>query len=403
MNTDAGIPGNPAQQFGILLRRLIDGRQWDRALEVAREWLSQDPENAEAHLAAGQALVNLGKYAPAQVHMAKVLAARPNHVFALRLASIASANQQKMAEADEYIRRAIELHPNDAMNWYQLALMRYRQGSLKVAEEHARKALELQPENADTINLIANCQRGNPSGQLQQYLRALEINPESSIVHNNLGTYYLNAANDLPAAEACYRRALQCDPANEMAQRNLFLVLRSRDPVYRVLNWPRTLIGQFSWGRRDRTMIARIGLLILWFSIGRYFLLVFAAWLMLVWPLVKAYEYLTLGDIRAKAGIVGARRGGWKGFHRWPVTARLAIFAALVMAFWGGLFWLYEASILPPAWIVGVGIVALVAWYAQLIPGWWKRTMSRAAANRGEKKFRRAAAKAKAQGAPDPT
>jgi Flp pilus assembly protein TadD len=373
----------------MMLRRLLDSRQWERALEVSRDWLSQDPESPDAHLAAAQALVNLRQYPAAEVHLAKGLAARPNNGFALRLASIACFNQQKTVAADEHIRRAIELQPNDAMHWYQLALMRYRQGSLQAAEAHARRSLELHPENADTINLIAICQRGNPAGQYAQYLRALEIDPENSTVHTNLGGYYLNSARDYAAAEASFRRALQCDPTNETAQQNLFAVLRLRDPVYRALTWPRRLLRRASWARGDRTAMVRIALLVLWLCMGRYFMVVFVVWLLLVWPLVKAYEYLTLSDIRAKAGVVGARRGGWGGFHRWPLAARLAIFGMLVLCFWGGLFWLYESRVLPQEWIIGVAVLTLVAWYGQWIPGWWRRARNRRAAKRAEKKFQK--------------
>ena len=393
MSIEAGIPLSPTQQFGTLLWRLIHGRQWDRALETARDWLSQEPENPDAHLGAGQALVNLGKYPQAEVHIAKVLASRPNHGFALRLASIAAFNQQKPARADEYIQRAIELQPNDAMHWYHLALMRYRQGLLEAAEKHARRSLELQPDNADTINLLAICQRGNPQGQLSQYLRALEINPESSVVHTNLGAYHLNRERNYAAAEASFRRALQCDPSNEMAQRNLFLVLRFRDPVYRILTLPRTLLGRISWARGNLTVVARVLLVLLWFSLGRIFWMVFAGWLLLIWPLVKAYEYLTLSDIRAKAGIVGARRGGWQGLHQWPLGVRLGIFAAVVLCFWGWIFFLYKTNIIPLDYVLAKGVVAVCLVFCSKLPGWWRRSRNLSAAKRGEKMFRRRSAK----------
>jgi hypothetical protein len=62
-----------------------------------------------------------------------------------------------------------------------------------------------------------------------------------------------------------------------------------------------------------------------------------ALWLLLVWPLVKAYEYLTIGDIRNQAGEVGARRGGIFGFRKWPLKVRLAIFASLLIGFWSAM------------------------------------------------------------------
>jgi tetratricopeptide (TPR) repeat protein len=396
MANETSIPaGGPSQQFGVLLQRLLGSQQWDRALAAARDWLAQDPENAEAHQGAALALVNMGKNAEAQAHAEKVLALRPGNGFAHRLASIAYARQGKNQDAEKHIQRAIELQPENATHWYQLAHMRYQQGALDAAEKYAKRAQELQPWDADIMNLVAICQRGNPAAQRQQYLRALEVDPENSTVHSNLGLYYLNTDRNLAEAEASFRRALQSNPANEAAQRNLFATLRLRDPLYRVLTLPRNLIYKTSWARRDRTVIMRIGLFILWMAIGRYILIVFAVWLMFVWPLVKVYEYLTLSDIRAKAGVIGARRGGWQGLHRWPLPARLGVFAAMILAFWGGLYALYACSILPLEWIAAVAILMLVAWYAAMYFRWGKRAWRRAAAKRADKKIRAAT------GAPD--
>jgi tetratricopeptide (TPR) repeat protein len=385
------MPGTPAQQYQMMLQRFIGSRQWDRALEVARDWLAQEPDNTEAHLAAGQALVNMKQFAAAQRHIEKVIAARPNMSFAFRLASIASQNLHKANEAEEYIQRAIELSPMDAMNWYQLALMRYRQGALQSAENHARRALALQPDSADTINLIAICQRGNPETQYNQYLKALELDPENAVVHGNIGVYHLGK-KDYVRAEACFRRALQLDPTNQVAQRNLFETLRQRDPVYRVMTWPRRLLYGASWLRRDRAMAARVGLLLLWLAAGQAFFWALAGWLLLVLPLVKAYEWMTISDLKSRAGVVGARRGGLFGFHRWPLMARLGLFGALVAAFWGGVYVLWADKVLDLDQIVIVGVTAILGLYASRLFRWVSARQRRAAASRAERKFQKKAA-----------
>jgi len=384
------MPGNPAQRFQMMLQRFIGSRQWDRALEVAKDWLAQDPQSTDAHLAAGQALINMKQFAAAQKHIEKVIAARPNLAFAFRLAAIASQNLQKTNEAEEYIQRAIELSPLDAMNWYQLALMRYRQGALQSAETHARRALSLQPDNADTINLIAICQRGNPEAQFQQYRKALELDPENAVVHGNIGVYHLGR-KEFAEAEACFRRALQIDPANQVAQKNLFETLRQRDPVYRVMTWPRRVLYGASWLRRDRDMALRIGLLLMWLVAGQLFFWVLAGWLLLVLPLVKAYEWLTISDIKAKAGVVGARRGGLFGFHRWPLPARLGLFAVLVVGFWGGVYAMWLNSLLTSEQIIIVAIIAILALYLTRVNGWIKAGRRKAAANRAERNFQKKA------------
>jgi len=59
-------------------------------------------------------------------------------------------------------------------------------------------------------------------------------------------------------------------------------------------------------------------------------------WFALVWPLTKVYEYLTIGDIRARAGELGVRHGGFLGYRKWPLKVRLSIFAVFLISFWGG-------------------------------------------------------------------
>ena len=63
---------NPAQgntpNYAILLSRFSSSGQWDRVLDTAREWLSLNPENIPAHLAAGQALNNLDRHAEAELY-----------------------------------------------------------------------------------------------------------------------------------------------------------------------------------------------------------------------------------------------------------------------------------------------------------------------------------------------
>jgi len=50
--------------------------------------------------------------------------------------------------------------------------------------------------------------------------------------------------------------------------------------------------------------------------------------------MTKVYEFLTIGDIRARAGEIGSRRGGFLGYRKWSVRVRAAIFAGCLMGFW---------------------------------------------------------------------
>jgi tetratricopeptide (TPR) repeat protein len=333
-----------AVDYPVLILRFTSSQQWDRVLDSAREWLAQDPQNTDAHQAAGHALINLDRYPEAEPHLAHVLAHRPRHTVAHRWLSIVQFHQQKLKAAHDSIHTALSLAPQDPHNWYHLAWLFYKQGDTESARQYAMKSRELAPHDANTINLLALCtpSTAENSGQLfEQYRDALALDPENPMVHNNIGVYHLNAGRDYAAAEESFRRALFFDPTIQVARRNLFLVLKRRDKVYRILTAPKDFILPFFRLLHSRRTPIRVVLFILtlpiWLVLFRFLWGCLILWGILVWPMVKVYEFLIIGDIRAQAGELGARRGGFLGYRHWPLHARLGLFALLLLLFWSTL------------------------------------------------------------------
>jgi tetratricopeptide (TPR) repeat protein len=337
------LEGQDLHNHSILISRFSASRQWDRTLETARDWLAKEPENPRAHLAAGQALINLDRHAEAEPHLGQVLARQPQNALAHRFMSIVQFEQKRFKAADESIEKAISLRPDDAYNWFHLARMFYYQNDLASAKKYAERARELAPRNSDIMNLLGMCEprtQENAREKLRQYEKALELNPENATVHNNVGACHLNVTKDYREAEACFRRALYFQPSLQVARQNLFVALKHRDPVYRALCAPKDFIFKlfsFLRDRRRESLLIYLLLLPLWLVAYRFVFAGLALWFLLVWPLVKAYEYLTLGDIMARAGEIGAKRGGLFGYRRLSLKWRLSIFAVLLAAFWGGL------------------------------------------------------------------
>jgi len=326
-----------APNFPLLISRFSGSSQWDRVLETAREWLSADPENSRAHLAAGQAFLNLQRFPEADSHLRRALAGEPENSTAHRFMSIALFHTKRFKEADAEAQKAISLSPHDHYNWYHLALMFYRQGDKTSAIKYARKARELAPRDADVINLIALC---SPSERLTHYEEALELDPENAQVHNNIGAYHMNVTKDYTKAEECFRRALFFDPALKMARTNLFQALKRRDKVYHALCLPRDwMLQAFAFMRKTRksNIALYIVLIPIWLYAFRLVLAGLILWCLLVWPMVKVYEFLTIGDIRHSAGEIGSRRGGFLGYRNWAVKTRLGIFGGCLVCFWLGL------------------------------------------------------------------
>lgn len=326
----------------LLLSRLTSNRQWPRLLEAAKDELAQNPEAAHAHRYAAQALINLRRHAEASPHLERVLERNPNDDFSHRLLSIVHFNSKRYREADASIQHAISLNPHDAHHWWHLASMCYNQKDLESARKWVTKARELAPSDPDIINLQALCV--TDANQEAALLReSLALDPENAIVHNNLGAHYLNAEKDYSRAEECFRRALTLAPSLKVARRNLFQTIKHRDRIYRVLRAPldffltirSTLLGRSS----KNAPVAILGV-IAWLLLFRFVLGGIVLWITFVWPMLKAYEFLVVGDIRSKAGEVGARRGGLLGYRKWPLHGRLALFAILLIGFWAGLYFL---------------------------------------------------------------
>ena len=334
--------GTNAPDFSILITRLRAGGQWERVWDYSRQWLAVEPENLHAHWAAGQAAVQLDRYVEARPHIERVLAGQPENDLALRLLSIIQFHADEFAAADETVRRAIALDPNDPHHWWHLGWMCYVLNELPVARDCLKKAHDLSPNDADILNLLAMCEPDSPEKAARKqarYLKALELDPENAEVHNNLGAYYLESAQDFAAAENSFRTALSLNPLMEVARTNLFVALKKRDVIYRVLHAPQDLLlDVICYFRLVHT--TNVGLYIfrflLWLTAAWYAISFMVFWYIFFWPLVKVYESLTLGDIRAKAGELGARKGGVMGHHRWPLSIRLGIFAGFLGAFWAG-------------------------------------------------------------------
>lgn len=315
-------------------------------METAREWLAAEPENSQAHMAAGQALINLKRYQEAEPHVERVLANRPRSGTAHRFLSIIHYHQKRFRQADEEIQRALSLAPYDFYNWYQVAWMFYRNGDLASARKYAEKAREINPRNPATLNLLALCAPKGSLGaaeRLRQCREALELDPENADAHNNIGVHYLNLDRDFAAAEECFRRALFFNPRSKTARKNLFITIKHRDKLYRILCLPKDMVYQALRAMREArktSVLAYSAGVVIWIVAGRYAIGVLLLWGLLVWPMVKVYEFLTLGDLRASAGEVGARRGGFLNYRRWSLKLRLGIFGLCMLSFWSAIGWL---------------------------------------------------------------
>jgi tetratricopeptide (TPR) repeat protein len=109
---------------------------------------------------------------------------------------------------------------------YHEALALHRQGKFTEAADLCEDTLASEPDHFDTLHLAGvNCLRTGHAKRAVEFLsKALAINPEAEIVHNNLGTG-LKDLGKLDAALASYDRALALSPDYADAHSNRGIAL----------------------------------------------------------------------------------------------------------------------------------------------------------------------------------
>jgi tetratricopeptide (TPR) repeat protein len=185
---------------------------------------AQDPQRAEAIAA-----LDKQDYPTALKLLTALAAKKPNDPHILYdLASTQDALDQA-SPAEATYRQAIAADPNFLEPHVALGLLLARNGKLADARTELEKSTTLPVENAllkaRAYRALARIdQHARPADASNELLAALKLSPETPddiLLTGELA----EASNDLPAAEAAYRRILSADPQNSSAIAALIHVL----------------------------------------------------------------------------------------------------------------------------------------------------------------------------------
>ena len=228
---DMAPPGQPGEESGAVLERL-------RALGYVGGSPAPQRENyTEAD--DPKRLIDLDRL----LHDAGELYARGRRDEAI--ATFRTVIERRPDTADAYRHLAYVFwqsgFPRDAIQTLESALARgLTQRDIRVrlgiylaesgAADRAIPLLEAIPgDDSDVLNAlgIAYAQRGRPADAMRTFERALKLDPDSALAHQNVGLLHLRA-DDLTDAEAAFRRALVSDPTLAGAHTGLGVVLAQR-------------------------------------------------------------------------------------------------------------------------------------------------------------------------------
>ena len=127
---------------------LIAQQEFEAALEKARQALKIDPDDAGAHLFAGEALLALDQKKQASVELSLAVEKDPKLIKAQFLLGSILHDQGNTAEASLAFESAVNLAPESAETRVNLGLVYLRQGKLDQALEQLLEAVRMNEEVA---------------------------------------------------------------------------------------------------------------------------------------------------------------------------------------------------------------------------------------------------------------
>ena len=109
-----------------------------------------------------------------------------------------------------------------ATRYFEIGYQKDIEKKYSEAIENYSKAIELNPEFAEAYNNRGNTYyaQGNLNQAISDYNKVIELNPISSMAYNARGNAY-SSRGDISQAIADYKKALELDPNNEDARESL--------------------------------------------------------------------------------------------------------------------------------------------------------------------------------------
>lgn len=167
------------------------------------------------------------------INQNKDLSAAKKAIVLTQLATFYRQNG-KLTEAEFYAKKAIEVDPDYLPGYYEIGSIYSTQGKFHTALGYDQKASKIDPDHPSVRTAIGwnyynlavtrGSEKGHVIGIMKQaednYLKALEADPEFAIAHNNLGLVYFER-NQCDKATDRFNLAIKYDPTYPKPINNL--------------------------------------------------------------------------------------------------------------------------------------------------------------------------------------
>lgn len=185
----------------------------DEALTLARQFATDTPHDAQAHLALAQAARLSGDKTSAQQAIARAVLLAPEDASMHMMRAGFLIEEQRLNEAQAALGRATTLDPNQYEAYLLQAQLAMGRGDLEETRRLQRLAARVEPDHPWTTmlaGLVAVLEGDNERAQ-GLLVKALEGKPDDPQILHALGFVYLRRGH-LAFAENCFRRVMELAP-----------------------------------------------------------------------------------------------------------------------------------------------------------------------------------------------
>ena len=217
----------PQDQLQQLINIYQQG-QFQRALDSAKQLLSQFPNSLTLYNIQGAANGGLGQFGAAIDSYKHALKIKPDFADTYNNMGVALKEKGDLEAAIESFKQALKIKPDYADAFYNMGGALKDKGDLEAAIHSYQKALKIEPDYVDAYNNMGGAlkDKGDLEAAIESFKQALKIKPDYADAYNNMGGA-LQDKGDSEAAIESFKQALKIKPDYAKAWRNLIFPLQA--------------------------------------------------------------------------------------------------------------------------------------------------------------------------------
>lgn len=224
---------------------------WRRVVPAARQAITADPEDANAHALLALGLSHLEETRGAVAAGRTAVALAPDLSFAHYAFGWALLESGDVGAAERAAREALRLSP-DGDEHALLAQIHLRRRRWRDALETAERGLQTSPEHAGCANVraVALANLGRSDEAMAGVHDMLAADPDDAYAHANHGWLFLRRSRPDEAMQS-FQAALRLDPTLDWARAGMIEAMKARNLAYRLVLrysfWAASLGGRAQW------------------------------------------------------------------------------------------------------------------------------------------------------------